>query len=227
MKRKGNGKGAPLRAETVPLAKLKPHPRNYRQHPEEQLAHIVASIKLHGFYRNIVTARDLTILAGHGVAKAAALAGQTEVPVVRLPLDADDPRALKLLAGDNEVGRLAETDDRVLTDMLRELAQSDGGLLGTGFDETMLAGLVMVTRTEQELSDLDAAAEWVGMPEFGREPVLKLIISFRDEAARGDVMKRLGISAVGLKNRKVWGLFWPPHGKEDLKSVRFEQQGKK
>ncbi len=31
---------------------LKPHPRNYRTHPEDQLAHLVASIEEHGFYRN-------------------------------------------------------------------------------------------------------------------------------------------------------------------------------
>ena len=50
---------------------LTPHPQNYRDHPQDQIAHIVRSIEEHGFYRNVVVAKDNTILAGHGVVQAA------------------------------------------------------------------------------------------------------------------------------------------------------------
>ena len=46
---------------------LKPHPRNYRDHPQDQIDHLIQSIRENGFYRNVVVANDNTILAGHGV----------------------------------------------------------------------------------------------------------------------------------------------------------------
>lgn len=52
--------------EHVDPKRLKPHPRNYRGHPDDQLAHIERSIRDNGVYRNVLVARDYTILAGHG-----------------------------------------------------------------------------------------------------------------------------------------------------------------
>lgn len=160
--------------EQVPLADLKPHPRNYREHPDDQIEHLAQSIRQNGFYRNIVVARDNTILAGHGVALAAGRLGMLEVPVVRLPIDPDCPAALKVLTGDNEIEHLAEQDDRLLSELLKEIKEVDlDGLLGTGYDEAMLANLVFVTRPAGEIEDFDEAAHWVGMPEYhdGEEPL--------------------------------------------------------
>jgi hypothetical protein len=158
--------GIPL--ETVPLGQLKAHPRNYRQHPPDQLAHIIRSIEEHGVYRNIVVAEDYTILAGHGVVKALTQMQRPTATVFRLPVAADSPQALKLLAGDNEIGHLAEVDDRMFTELLKEVKELDpAGLLGTGYDEMMLTNLVFVTRTEQEIADHNQAAAWAdaGMPD--------------------------------------------------------------
>lgn len=101
--------------ETVPLDGLAAHPRNYRRHPDDQLAHLERSIREHGFYRNVIVAKDGTILAGHGVVEAASRAGIREIPVVRLPIAPESPQALRILTGDNELMRLAEVDDRLLT----------------------------------------------------------------------------------------------------------------
>src|SRR5258707_279190 len=100
--------------EIVAVADLKPHPQNYREHPDDELEHIVESIRANGFYRNVVVARDNTLLAGHGVVQAAKKLGKTEIPVLRLDLDPDDPKALKVLVGDNEIARMAMVDDRAL-----------------------------------------------------------------------------------------------------------------
>jgi ParB-like chromosome segregation protein Spo0J len=70
--------------EMVPIDELRPHPRNYRVHPEDQLAHVEHSMRTNGVYRNVVAARDGTILAGHGVVLAARKIGLAEVPVDRL-----------------------------------------------------------------------------------------------------------------------------------------------
>ena len=57
--------------ESALIVDLKPHPRNYRGHPEGQVAHLEQSLRDHGIYRNVVVANDNTILAGHGVIVAA------------------------------------------------------------------------------------------------------------------------------------------------------------
>ena len=106
-----------MNIETIEVGKLKPHPRNYKEHPEQQLEHIIKSIEEHGFYRNIVVAKDNTILAGHGVVQASKLMGKQKVPVIRLDIDSDSTQALKVLTSDNEIGNLAMVDDRQLSEV--------------------------------------------------------------------------------------------------------------
>lgn len=98
------------RVEMIPLAVLRPHPKNDGQHPPEEIAHLRASLREHDIYRNVVVSQDGTILAGHGVILAAAAEGKTHVPGYRIPYGPDDPRALKLLVGDNHMARLRAQD---------------------------------------------------------------------------------------------------------------------
>lgn len=212
-----------FKIEQMQLSKLKPHPRNYRTHPDDQIEHLMQSIREHGFYRNVVAARDYTILAGHGVVEAAGKMGAKTVPGFRLDLDPDDPRALKILAGDNEVGHLGERDDRMLSEMLKEI-NVDVGLLGTGFDEMMLANLAMVTRPESEVKDFDAATEWVGMPEFeGLEWPERLIISFRSKEDRAKFVEEFGIECMrAAADSRNWSATWPVKKRRDLESVMIE-----
>jgi ParB-like nuclease family protein len=220
-KSKQGGKASALPVTIVPIADLKPHPKNYRTHPPEQLKHIAASITANGFYRNVVVAKDLTILAGHGSVDAAKLAGLTEVPVVRLDLAPNDRRALKVLAGDNEIGKLSDGDDRALTEMLREIMGGDPAeLLGTGYDDKMLANLVLITRPASEIADFDAAAEWTGMPEYevGGRPI-QLVISFRSKEDRDAFAEKLGVRLT----EKMRGIWWPQEDRIDAASVHFEQ----
>jgi hypothetical protein len=178
----------------------------------------MASIREHGLYRNVVIAKDGTILAGHGVVLAVKKLKLSRIKVIRLPIDPTDPRALKILAGDNEIAHLAVIDDRVLTELLKGLNDKDD-LNGTGYDPQMLAALVMVTRPASEIADFDAAAEWVGMPEFEAAPkALKMIVAFRDEKDRAAFAKLLGIEVTD----KTKGIWWPHKPKQDLASSRFE-----
>ena len=206
----------------VALSDLRPHPRNYRGHPEDQLAHIEASIKEHGFYRNVVACKDGTVLAGHGVVEASKRLGLTEIPVIRLNIKPDDPRAIKVLTGDNTLAYLADNDDRALTELLKEIHET-GDLLGTGFDDQMLAALAMVTRPASELANKDAANEWLGMPEHsnGTEEI-KLYIRFRSEEDRTKLLR----DTLGIENPRVREniptIWWPPREINDLSSVEFQ-----
>ena len=204
------GSDAPIitadKLEWIPLESLAPHPRNYHDHPPEQLEHLMESIRQNGFYRNIVATVSGTILAGHGVATAARQLGIQRVPVIRVDLDPEDPRALKILAADNEISRMCESDDRALSEILLEIKDIDiAGLKGTGFDEQMLANLVFVTRPADEIKDLNAAAEWVGMPEYHESynEAIKMTVNFRNEDDRAAFAKKLKLTITD-KTRSVW-----------------------
>lgn len=217
--------GTTYDTELVDIAVLKEHPRNYRKHPEDQLRHIGESLRQHGFYRNVVVARDNTILAGHGVVKAAQQTGLTTVPVFRLNVLPDSPLALKVLAGDNELTRFADTDDRALTDLLREVAREDeSGLLGTGFDEKMLAALVMNTRMSHEIANMDEAAEWVGMPEYDPgDPQIRLIITFKTAEDQQRFAQQHPDITIDKASGRIWTTRWPFTEREDVAGIRFEQ----
>jgi hypothetical protein len=86
-----------------------------------------------------VIARDSTILAGHGLVEAARGLGIAQLPVIRLDIDPLDPRALQVLTGDNEIMHLRQIDDRALANLFKEIRDSGGGLLGTGYDDASLA----------------------------------------------------------------------------------------
>jgi hypothetical protein len=203
----------------VAIGDLKEHPKNYRTHPEDQIEHLCKSITEHGMFRNVVIASDNTILAGHGIVKAAKKLGMNEVPVLKLNILPNDTKALKILTADNEISRMAEVDDRMLSELLKDVQGLDT-LLGTGFDEKMLANLIFVTRPASEIANLNEASEWVGMPDFERAPEpIKTIISFNNEADRSHVYTILGLPPPTKKTDSAW---WPPKEREDLASIKIE-----
>lgn len=211
--------------ELVAIADLKPHKKNYRSHPDDQLEHIITSIKEHGFYRNVVIAQDGTILAGHGVVKASQKLGLQSVPVIRLPIEPESPQALKVLAGDNEIAHLSMNDDRALTELLKQIKEDEAnltGLLGTGYDEMMLATLAMVTRPASEIANIDEAAQWVGMPEYDSgDGIIRATVNFRDEIDRAEFCRLLDLPVTDAKSGRGASYWWPPKSKKDLSSVRF------
>jgi DNA modification methylase len=131
-----------LPTELVQIKDLKPHPRNYRKHPKEQLNHIVQSIKENKIYRNIVIAKDNTILAGHGVIEGLQILDATEAPCVRLDIDFNSPEALKVLAGDNEIANLANDNTFLLAELLKEVSDKTDNLIGTGYTDSTLEDLL-------------------------------------------------------------------------------------
>ena len=193
------------------ISQLKPHAKNYRKHPPDELRHLVASIERHGLYRNVVAARDGTVLAGHGVVEAAKAAGHDRVPVVTLDLDPNEDRAVKVLVGDNEIGRMAESDDRQLTDLLREVSLGDpANLLGTGFDAVTLANLALTTRPWAELATEADARKWAGDKDATpEEKGYPLIISFRNDEDIRAFAAKTGLDPVGGARIVRWN---PPSG---------------
>jgi len=142
----------------VPIGSIKPHPRNYRGHPAEQVEHIRASLRQYGQYRPIVVSNDGYILAGEGVWTACNAEGYETVETVPQPFGHADPRAEKLLVLDNEVSRAAIDDDKALATLLASIQQTEG-LEGTGWDDEGLDKLIGEV----------AAEDFAGGCDIGRE----------------------------------------------------------
>jgi len=138
--------------ELVPVDALRQHPRNPRKGDVQA---IVDSIAANGFYGAVLAQKSTGyILAGNHRWLAAKDAGATEVPVIWL--DVDDDHALRILLADNRTNDLASYDDNALAELLKEIHEAHGNLLGTGYDGDDL---------DQLLADLGKAPDPGPAPE--------------------------------------------------------------
>jgi hypothetical protein len=138
------------RIEYMSLALLvkKMDPDNEKHHAETE---IEASVGRFGFIEPIVVDERTGLLnSGHGRVKGLVqMRGSGEVapegieelprdwkaPVVRGWASKDDDEAAAARIAMNQIGPRGGWDDRSLAETVKRLADSPGGLLGTGFDE--------------------------------------------------------------------------------------------
>lgn len=134
----------------VPVADLHEHPDNPRQ---GDVGAIIQSIERNGVYQPIVVQRSTgTVIAGNHRLKAIRALGIETAQAILL--DVDDAQAKAILVADNRTSDLATYDDHALADLLTDLAQSDLGLEGTGYDgddlDRLLADLAEPEHPEPE-----------------------------------------------------------------------------
>ena len=137
----------------VPVAELKPNPRNPNTHPAAQLELLAKNIKYFGWRHCItVSKRSGCIVAGHGRLQAAQKLGVELVPVDFQDFASDDEELAVLLA-DNRIAEISETDEDELKSLLKEL---DGkiDLDLTGFDNDSLDELLDRLETKEESAEL-------------------------------------------------------------------------
>jgi ParB-like chromosome segregation protein Spo0J len=133
--------GMSKNVEIIGLGDLKPDPQNARKHTPRNVAMVVDALQEVGAARSIVIDEKGVVLAGNATIKAAGQAGLGRVKVV----DADGseiiavrrtgltPRQKKRLAlYDNRAAELAEWDSDVLSDLLKDDAETLAGLWKEG-----------------------------------------------------------------------------------------------
>ena len=99
----------------------------------------------------------------------------------------------------------------------------DGDLLGTGYDEMMLANLAFITRPQDEIKDFDHAAAWAGLPEYERSGLPeKIIVSFENAKDRKEFGEKLGVPLTD-RTKSIW---FPHKENDDVKSVEFTDEKK-
>src|SRR5690348_13424309 len=137
----------------LPIAELRPNPRNARRHSQKQLNQIAASIREFGFNSLVVIDEEGVILVGHGRVDGARMAGLQTVPVLRVAHLTPEQKTAFALA-DNKIALNADWEIDQLKVLWRELvgAEINFDLEVTGF-ETAEIDLLVDGPTEAERID--------------------------------------------------------------------------
>jgi DNA modification methylase len=126
------------RYENTPIERLREHPRNPNIGDMDAISE---SIDANGFYGAVVAQVSTGyVLGGNHRLKAAITAGMPSIPVVWV--DCSDEQALRIMLADNRTTRLGHDDPALLSDLLRELSETNDGLVGTAYDGEALSSLL-------------------------------------------------------------------------------------
>lgn len=136
--------------EHLPLATLRPWPRNPRTHSRKQIKQIAASIDRFGFTNPVLIDQERQILAGHGRVAAAELLNIKEVPCIRLETMSPQEKRAYVIA-DNKLAINAGWDEEILAEELRALSSIDldFDVALTGFSIPEVDSLIEGLATEE------------------------------------------------------------------------------
>lgn len=148
----------------VDVAKLVPNPKNPNQHPDSQIQLLGRIIRQTGWRQPItVSKRSGFIVKGHGRLAAALLEGVKEVPVDYQNYTTEAEEYADLVA-DNRIAELAETDSKLLADILADIDTGEIPMELTGYTEDEVANLVTAL-SEALHNDLTEPDEIPDTPE--------------------------------------------------------------
>lgn len=169
---------------TLPLDALTPHPRNYRRHPEQQLARLGASLARFGQVRSIVVQEGAPgrylIVAGHGLVEAARQQSYTTLRADVIPATWTDAQVEGYLVADNQHAAGADDDVAALVALLQAQDAADYDLesLGTSRDE-----LDALLESLAAAGDGDWAAALDGLPDGDKAPFQQMTFTLTDGQA--------------------------------------------
>lgn len=120
--------------QTRRLGDLKPHPKNSRTHPPEQIEKLIASMSEFGLTRPIFIDDKDVILAGHGAWEAATKKFGTDHEVaVSIAKGWTDAQKRGYVVADNKLGELSTWDVPMLQGELKALQTKGFKLEAVGF----------------------------------------------------------------------------------------------
>lgn len=111
------------------VADLIPYALNSREHSDEQVAQIAASIRAFGFTNPVLIDEANNLIAGHGRVIAARKLGMTEVPAI-VVTGMDERKRRALIIADNKLALNASWDMEALLVEVHDLGGEFGELMG-------------------------------------------------------------------------------------------------
>lgn len=122
----------------VPIDSVRQHPKNPRN---GDLDVIIESIRTNGYVAPIIVQKSTGfIIAGNHRWQAMHALSSKVIPA--LIVDYNDEQAVRYLLADNNTSDKARNDDAMMVELLRQMQETDLGLLGTGMDDNDLARLL-------------------------------------------------------------------------------------
>lgn len=119
----------------VSISELVPNPRNPNRHPQKQIEVLAKIIQAQGWRAPItVSERSGFVVRGHGRLEAARLLGLEECPVDFQKYKNEAEEWADLVA-DNRIAELAEIDDGLLVELMKEIEAAEVEFDLTGFTE--------------------------------------------------------------------------------------------
>ena len=139
----------------VPVAEVKPNPKNPNQHSEEQIELLAKIIKTQG-WRAPVTVSTLSglVVRGHGRLMAAQHLGLDCVPVDFQQYSCYDAELADLLA-DNKIAELAEIDSKMLAEVFQDINPDAIDMDITGYSEEEYNEIVSALMDATASGELD------------------------------------------------------------------------
>lgn len=141
------------------VADLIPYALNSREHSDEQVAQIAASIRAFGFTNPVLIDEANNLIAGHGRVMAARKLGMTEVPAI-VVTGMDERKRRALIIADNKLALNASWDMEALLVEVRDLGGEFGELMGFSDDELA----AMMAEETEGLTDEDAVPDVPAVP---------------------------------------------------------------
>ena len=176
-----------MNVESVLIDDLELDPVNARKHDDKNLKAIAESLKQFGQRKPIVV-WGRTVVAGNGTIVAARSLGWKEIQVARIPDDWDEQRVMAYALADNRSAELAEWDEQILSEQLKQLELADWDVEALGFDAVVEPLQDVV---EDEIPEVFEAKAKLGQVwQLGRHRVMCGDSTNADDVAklmRGDI----------------------------------------
>jgi len=204
------------KTSTFNLSDLKPNLENPRSITDEKLAELKKSItnfKRMMELRPIIYDEDMVILGGNMRYAALIALKRRKVPQewVKQVTGLTEDEKRQFVIKDN-VG-FGEWDWDALKEDWELEKLANWGMEVPDFGDH--------GKVEQVNGDSD---EWVGMPNFeAKDAPLKIVISFETEEDRDKFQEEYKLKYV-QKQAKSWSTWWPFKDRDDLKSLKFENE---
>ena len=197
------------------ISELIPYVNNSRTHNELQIKQIAASIKEFGFTNPVLVDESNTIIAGHGRVLAADLLNIEKIPTIKLT-DLSDAQKKAYVIADNKLGLNSSWNEDLLKIELESLEELQFDFSTLGFDEGELTNIFL----EKDFGEVDAHAEWVGMPEYDQQDASsfrQVIVHFDSPDDAKEFFARVGVQDTG-KTKSFW---FPPKERDILEDKRY------
>lgn len=191
-----------LKVEYLTPEELRPYARNAKEHPEEQVKEIMASIEEFGFSDPIGIWGDNEIVEGHGRLMAALQLGLKKVPVIRLDHLTDEQRRAYALAHNQTTMTSGWDEDKLLAE-LKDITTID--MAEFGFELEDDASIFEDQEEQQEEEQIPASRlTFFSVSVFGMDSECFLDVQIPEEdAERITKAARENGQAIGEKLLEV------------------------